>query len=242
MIPKIVHYCWLSDDPIPDNLRKCMSSWKEKLPDWEFILWDKKRFDITSVQWVLQAYDAKKYAYAADYIRQYAVYTYGGFYMDMDIEVIKNLDYLLGRKYVLGAETEYGIEAGVFGAEKGSPIIRACLDWYSGKTFINEDGTLNMHGCPLVMMEAISNKYNVCISPDYIDDGYTVSLFPREYLTAKSSETGIVTKTPNTITVHHFAGSWLKTTNWGRLKRTIKTFIGKIGGERAVLFVNKVIH
>lgn len=232
MIPKIIHYCWLSGEPIPDNLQKWMSTWRDKLPDWEFRLWDKSRFDINSVEWVRQAYEAKKYAFAADYIRQFAVYTYGGFYMDMDIEVVKNLDHLLHRPYVLGAETDYGIEAGVFGAEKGSLIIKACLDWYNGKSFINSDGKMNMRGCPLVMMEAISNKYQIRISSEFIEDENTVILLPREYLTAKSSETGIVTKTKNTITIHHFAGSWLNITLWGRIKHHTKTIIGNIFGEK----------
>lgn len=242
MIPKIIHYCWLSGDPIPDNLKKCMSSWKEKLPDWEFRLWDKTRFDINSVKWVSQAYEAKKYAYAADYIRQYAVFTYGGFYMDMDIEVVKNFDYLLSRRYVLGAETEFGVEAGIFGAEKESPIIKACLDWYSGKSFLNEDGSLNMRGCPLVMMEAISKKYKVNITSNYIDDENIVCLLPRDFLTAKSSETGMIKKTDNTITIHHFAGSWLEITLFGKTKRTIKKIMGKLLGERIILFINKIIH
>lgn len=242
MIPKKIHYCWLSGDPIPENLQKWMKTWREKLPGWEFILWDKSHFDINSIEWVRQAYDARKYAFAADYIRQYAVYTYGGMYMDMDIEVVKNFDNMLNRAYIIGAETEYGIEAGVFGAEKGSPIIKACLDWYEGKKFVNEDGTLNMHGCPLVMMESISKKYVVKISPDYVDDHSTVYLLPRDYLTAKSSETGVVTKTANTITVHHFAGSWLKKTAWGNFKHNTKTIIGKLLGERFIKLINRIIH
>lgn len=242
MIPKIIHYCWLSGDPIPDNLQKWMSTWKDKLPDWEFWLWDKSRFDINSVEWVRQAYEVKKYAFAADYIRQFAVYTYGGFYMDMDIEVVKNLDNLLHRPYVLGAETEYGIEAGVFGAEKDSPVIKACLDWYVGKSFIKEDGTMNMRGCPLVMMEAISNKYEVRISSKFIDDKQVVSLLPSDFLTAKSSETGLVTKTKNTITIHHFAGSWLNLTTWDKIKHRFKIVAGAIFGEQFVRMVNKIIH
>ena len=49
MIPKIIHYCWLSDDPIPKSLQKYMSSWKKFLPDYEFIHWDFNRFDINSL-------------------------------------------------------------------------------------------------------------------------------------------------------------------------------------------------
>lgn len=44
MIPKIIHYCWLSNDPIPDDLKSCMDSWKKYLPDYEFILWNFERF------------------------------------------------------------------------------------------------------------------------------------------------------------------------------------------------------
>ena len=32
MIPKIIHYCWLSNDPIPEDLQKYMKTWKKKTP------------------------------------------------------------------------------------------------------------------------------------------------------------------------------------------------------------------
>ena len=44
MIPKIIHYCWLSSDPVPEDLQIYMKSWKEKLPDYEFIKWDFSKF------------------------------------------------------------------------------------------------------------------------------------------------------------------------------------------------------
>ena len=109
MIPKIIHYCWLSNDPIPEKLQSCMNSWKKQLPDYEFKLWNFSSFDINSSQWVKEAFNAKKYAFAADYIRLYAVYNYGGIYMDMDIEVIKSFNPLLDREYILGYETQTGI-------------------------------------------------------------------------------------------------------------------------------------
>ena len=45
MIPKIIHYCWLSNDPYPEELKRCMDTWKKKLPDYEFILWNFDKFD-----------------------------------------------------------------------------------------------------------------------------------------------------------------------------------------------------
>ena len=91
-IPKIIHYCWLSGDPIPANYQRCMDTWKKQLPDYELVLWDTQRFDINSTPWTKQALDVKLYACAADYIRLYAVYHFGGIYIDMDIEVLKPFD------------------------------------------------------------------------------------------------------------------------------------------------------
>ena len=60
MIPKIIHYCWLSNDPIPKNLRKCMSTWEKYLPEYEFMLWNFERFPKSKSKWVSDAYDNKK--------------------------------------------------------------------------------------------------------------------------------------------------------------------------------------
>jgi mannosyltransferase OCH1-like enzyme len=129
MIPKIIHYCWLSDDPVPADYERCTATWKAKLPSYEFMLWDAKRFDINSVIWVKQAFEVGLYAFAADYIRLYAVYNYGGIYLDMDMEAVKPFDPLLRSGLMLAYENHKSknIEAGCFGAEKGHPYIRTNL-------------------------------------------------------------------------------------------------------------------
>ena len=48
------------------------------LTDYEFKLWNFSCFDIESSLWVKTAFYAGKYAFAADYIRAYALYNYGG--------------------------------------------------------------------------------------------------------------------------------------------------------------------
>ena len=57
MIPKIIHYCWLSGDSYPKNIKKCMKSWKKILPDYEFVLWDLKRFPLEKSLWVKQGFE-----------------------------------------------------------------------------------------------------------------------------------------------------------------------------------------
>ena len=94
MIPKIIHYCWFGNTPIPLTAHKCLESWKKYLPEYEIILWNEENSPM-KIPFVRDAYKAKKYAFVADYVRIWAVYTYGGIYMDTDMLVIRPMGELL---------------------------------------------------------------------------------------------------------------------------------------------------
>lgn len=198
MIPKIIHYCWLSNDPIPDDLKKCMDSWRKKLPGYEFMLWNFDRFDKSSSLWVQQAFDNKKYAFAADYIRLFAVYNYGGIYMDMDIEVLKPFDDLLAQKIILAYENpeKNGIEAGCFGAEKGNLFVKDCLSYYKDRSFIKPDGSFDILPLPKIMLSYLPRHREI--------DPHDWHCF-----TNKSYKTGEISTLERSYSIHHFAGSWL---------------------------------
>lgn len=197
MIPKIIHYCWLSNDPYPEDLKRCMATWKEKLPDYEFILWNFDRFEKKSVKWVSEAFDNKKYAFAADYIRLFAVYNYGGIYMDMDIEVLKSFNDLLDSDLIFAYENKEktGIEAGCFGAQKGNPVIKKCLEYYNERSFIKQDGSFDILPLPAILLEIITS-----CNISNIKDNYT--------FTCKSYQTGQIEKKSYSYAIHNFAGSW----------------------------------
>ena len=198
MIPRIIHYCWLSNDPIPEKLQRCMNSWKEKLHDYEFILWNFDRFDINTSLWVKDAFQAKKYAFAADFIRLYAIYNYGGIYLDMDIEVIKPFDDLLNAEYMLAYEDDdQRIEAGCFGAVKSAPYIKDCLEYFKNRDY--KKTVANSYILPNVMKDTLVRH----------DQANTIKIYTKDYFTAKSFQTGIITITNNTYCVHHYEGSWV---------------------------------
>ena len=92
MIPKKIHYCWLSGDPLPEKIQQCMQTWQRTMPEYELVLWDTNKFDITSIPFVHEAYQQRKWAFAADYIRLYALYTEGGIYLDTDVIVKQKFD------------------------------------------------------------------------------------------------------------------------------------------------------
>ena len=52
MIPKIIHFCWLSGEPYPPLIEHCINSWREKLPGYQFVLWDKAKADGIASEWV----------------------------------------------------------------------------------------------------------------------------------------------------------------------------------------------
>ena len=228
MIPKIIHYCWLSGDPFPEQISTCMATWKEQLPDYEFILWNTERFPLDDNIWVRQAFETKKYAFAADFIRLYAVYHHGGIYMDTDVEVVKPFDDLLELPYFIGSEGEGIVEAGIFGAEKGTSWLKDCLDYYDGKSFIKADGTFDTLTLPRIMVKSIEKKRKITeaskseifqkLATLQPNDLY---MFPKDTFCAKNHGTGVITKTDNTYSVHHFAMSWIskKHTFFPNLKR-----------------------
>ena len=169
MIPKIIHYCWLSGDPYPEDIKKCIQSWKEILPDYEFWLWDTNRFNIESTPWTKQAFEMKKYAFAADYIRLYALYNYGGIYLDSDILVYKSFNDLLHLPYFIGEDYTHSFEPAVIGTEPKNTWIKDCLDSYNNQNFILDNNQLNMIPLPVKFKNILQNKYEF-ISINKVDE------------------------------------------------------------------------
>lgn len=215
MIPKKIHYCWLSDEPLPALFQKCMESWQTHLPDYELILWDFNRFDKETSVWVQQAFENKKYAFAADYIRLFAVYHHGGFYLDLDVEVLKSLDDFLNLKTAICWQKNFdGLEVAAFGAEKGASWLKDCLARYKNRPFVLENGGFDMETLPLIVENILKEKKYSFRNASSIAEVKALEKdgdFPvlsSSYFSPKSYKTGKVEIKPCTYTVHHFAASW----------------------------------
>lgn len=223
MIPKIIHLCWMSGDPFPSDIQKCIDSWKRILPDYEIWLWDTKRFDLSTSVWVTEAYDKKKYAFCADYIRMYALFNYGGVYLDSDVEVLRSFNDLLTLPYFIGYESKQYFEAAVIGAEKGNPFIGDVLAYYKDRHFVKENGSLDIQIMPEVMMNVTNSKWKrVLINEisDFINDPTIINVFPYDWFSPIDS-TGkryVLRVSKNTYCIHHFASAWV---DW-RVKLLVK--------------------
>lgn len=143
MIPKIIHYSWFSGDPYPEDVARFIAGWKRLLPDYEFVLWDMNRLkeEIDSV-FVNEALKMRKWAFAADYTRLFAINKYGGVWFDTDVELFRNIDRFLADDCFIGKESWVNADGHVYltshfmGAVKGHPFIQECLDYYHDRHFI----------------------------------------------------------------------------------------------------------
>lgn len=230
MIPKIIHYCWLSDDPYPELISKCINSWRKHLPDYEIVLWDRNRIDINSNLWLQQAYENRKYAFAADYIRFYALYHYGGIYLDADVEVLKSFDDLLSKKQFVGEEAGGDIEAAVIGVEKGLSWVKKCLEYYSERTFVKLDGKFDMRPVPLMVSEVLF--------------GMDIEVKPFHFFSPKDIKIGKIFVNNETYCIHHFDGKWVEKDLKFKFKMSVHCvlywLLGRMGRNKIVHFIRKI--
>lgn len=232
MIPKIIHYCWLSGQEYPDDIKINLASWKKLLPDYEFMLWDAKRSEAIDCLWTQQALKSKKYAFASDLIRLHAVYTYGGIYLDCDVEIIKSLDPLIHLPYFMGSERNSFIEAAIFGSEKKSQWISNIIRYYFNRNFIKEDGSLDMTVLPSIMKSRMEllGEIKIMDADDLRDlsimqkNKSMFYLFPFQYFSPKDIETGEISITTESYTIHHFSSAWLPVSS--KLRRRLMRTIG----------------
>ncbi|WP_289129046.1 glycosyltransferase family 32 protein [uncultured Clostridium sp.] len=239
-IPKIIHYCWFGGKDKPEVIKKYINSWKEKLRDYEIKEWNESNFDISSNIFVKQAYESGKYAFVSDYVRVYALYNYGGIYMDTDVEVKQPFsDEILGNDSFWGFEEKNYIATSTIGTKKGNKLIKRFLDSYDGKEFIKEDGEIDT----LTNVAIVSNiieGIGIRLDGTYQKIDGICTVYPQEYFSPYDYINCYSKETKNTYTTHYYYKSWLP------YKDKIKGFIKKVlsvavGGEN-IAKLRKIIE
>ena len=158
-IPKMVHYCWFGGKPKPQGVISCIKSWEKFCPDYKIVEWNEDNYDITKNKYMHEAWLEKKWAFVSDYSRLDIVYNHGGIYLDTDVELIKNIDYLLKAEAFMGFEDGKSVNTGLgFGAVKGFELIKELLELYENLDFINSDGSLNTVACPVYTTKHLISK------------------------------------------------------------------------------------
>lgn len=183
----------------------CIQTWSHHLPDYKFVLWNEKNFNYKTVPYTYQAYQSGKFAFVSDYVRLFALYNYGGIYLDTDVELIKPFNDLLLLPGFVSYEHDNCINTGTIGSISLNLWVKEQLEVYSDRNFLKNgkpDLTSNVQIISGTMKKngfLFDNKYGVYKN--------CMHVFPKEYFSPKS-RTGIVSLTDNTYCIHHYSGSW----------------------------------
>lgn len=181
--------------------------------------------------YVAEAVTMRKWAFACDYIRVYALYTEGGIYLDSDVYLRKSLDFCCSNKAFTAVEcfpdlmekiyssgqvdkdgvrkndVEYingiQLQAAILGAEKGHPFMKECMDSYKGKHFIMPDGGLNDKVIAPFIFARIAESYGFRYKDEEQDLAHGLKVYPSVLF---ASNLDLVTS--EAVAIHCCAGSW----------------------------------
>ncbi len=216
-IPKTIHYCWFGHSPLPPLAMKCIESWRKFMPDYAIKRWDESNFNINMTDYTRAAYAAGKYAFVSDYARFYVLYHEGGLYFDTDVEIIKPLDDIIASGAFMGCENTFysnsptpsiSIAPGLcLGAKAGMKFYEEIMAVYELSPFLNPDNTPDSTTVVEITTAMMRKK-------GWIADGSRqriadITIYPPTFFSPKNTRTGEIELSPDTRSIHHFAGSWL---------------------------------
>ena len=223
MIPKIIHYCWFGGKELPKDVLDCIKTWKKYCPDYEIKRWDESNFDVNCHPFIKAAYEAKAWAFVSDYARLKVIYDNGGVYLDTDVELLKNIDFLLKNKCYIGIQQiEFLCNKGLgFGAEKSSTVIKKMIECYDSILFIDEKRST--FACPYLNDMVIKSLGKICCEDvTYLND---VTVYPPYFFDPLAPGEASNLFCEDTVSIHHYAASW--TTKRQQIKRKLIRFFGE---------------
>ena len=206
MIPKVIHQIWINFDqktpkPIPEKYLPWMDSWKERHPDWVYMLWGDREIEsliLENYQEYWQLYNSCKYpVQKTDIARIIIVHYYGGLYTDTDTECRQNLDkFTNSDKGMVTVRSFMGILSNhFFMSEKNNPILLDCLERVKKNidAKVYPDWLYIFYSTgPLIIHTACQKKSIDIIEASEFPDYLLMKLFKGDF-----------------IAIHHSQGSWM---------------------------------
>lgn len=211
-IPRVIHYCWFGGNPLPESALRCIESWRRYCPGYEIRRWDEGNYSLEGCRYAQQAYQAKKWAFVSDYARFDILHRHGGVYFDTDVELIRPIEDILEAGPFFGVEQNLkdrvlvapGLGAAVY---PGHPVYAAMVEQYQRMDYLLPDGSENQttvvaHTTRLLESLGLTDGQQ-------IQQVAGIRIYPWMYFCPMMFETGELTVTEHTRSIHHYTASWL---------------------------------
>ncbi|MHA7228130.1 glycosyltransferase family 32 protein [Vibrio campbellii] len=211
---KIIHYCWFGPNEQSKLNLECQRTWPVYAPGAEIIEWNESNSPVDNPI-VKMALQDKKWAFASDYVRLWAVHQHGGIYLDTDIELVKDISSLFEHDCFLGYQDDSLITNGVFGAKKGSSFVKACLERMENNY---KKGVFEIS--PVITTETLNNS-------SFDEDIHVypyAAFYPYKPNRDEISQLMFKDIKSNTFAIHHWEHSW-KLTFIDRLKILSRKYV-----------------
>lgn len=136
----------------------------------------------------------------SDLVRLEALWVHGGVYVDSDMELTRDLGWVLDHKCVIGKESAEWFGTAFMAAEPGHPAVYFAMQGFMAHVASQtERGTL-----PKFVTNIWQDRDDVTVLPQR-------ALYPYHYTEkAGGGRTHDWTQEPDVYAVHHWHGSWVK--------------------------------
>lgn len=216
MIPKILHYCWFGETPLPKEYEDFVNRWIELHPGWQIIKWDENNSPLAEYPYLKNALANECWANMSNFLRLYGLFQWGGIYLDTDMLLVKSLDELLSEECFFGFEegedgsASYWVNNAICGSQKEHRFIGECIKYILEKFDGTEQANLS---APQLITDLLVRRKGLKKYGLQRIDGIT--LYPKEYFYPihyteifKLSNINEYIY-PETISVHTWGRTWL---------------------------------
>lgn len=237
-IPHLLHYCWFGGNALSDTAQDSLKSWGRYASDFEIRKWDETNAPLDDCAFVHDAYKAGKWAFVSDYIRFWALYRFGGIYMDVGSELVKDITPLIQHAPFSAIEAgSLTVNAGLIACcAPGNQMVRTVLETYQRLPFIDSEDYLRAHTVNEVFT-TILERHGYCRENTYqVVDEWTI--FPSSFFDPLYGVGGFHIK-KSTYSVHHSSASWLDPVQ--QTKQRIQQRVTPYLGHRLGQIIGRVI-
>ena len=159
-IPRTFHFIWVGNKSLPAASQNNIDLWAKFHPTWQVRLWTNASVQNSDLRmynrhrWINFPRSLRQ---ASDILRYEVIYQYGGIYLDVDFEPLRNIESLLhGVQAFVVHETEEFVCNGIFGAVPGHELTERLVTRLDASFASHVNGTVNQQSGPYHMTRQVA--------------------------------------------------------------------------------------